>query len=73
MAGVEPDPTIEEALQMRIAHILAGGYHQVLRRVQPELRRPSGIERPRSSISQIPADGTFFIHWTSVPCVRAKM
>lgn len=35
---IERDPTIEEALQMRIAHILAGGYHEVLRRVPPALR-----------------------------------
>ena len=32
------DPTIEEALQMRIAQILGGGYHETLRRVPPALR-----------------------------------
>ena len=35
---IERDPTIEEALQMRIAQILGGGYHEVLRRVPPALR-----------------------------------
>jgi ribosomal protein S27AE len=32
------DPTIAEALQMRLAHILAGGYHEAARRVPPKLR-----------------------------------
>jgi hypothetical protein len=32
------DPTIAEALDVRIAYILAGGYHEVERRVSPALR-----------------------------------
>ena len=32
------DPTIAEAIQMRIAQILGGGYHEGLRRVPPALR-----------------------------------
>jgi len=35
---IERDPTIEEALQMRVAQILGGGYHDVLRRVPLALR-----------------------------------
>ena len=35
---IERDPTIAEAIQMRIAQILAGGYHERLRRVTPALR-----------------------------------
>lgn len=35
---IERDPTIAEAIQMRIAQILGGGYHEVLRRVPPALR-----------------------------------
>ena len=32
------DPTIEDAIRMRIAHILAGGYHEYARRIPPALR-----------------------------------
>lgn len=35
---IDRDPAIEEALQMRVTHILAGGYHEVQRRVPPLLR-----------------------------------
>lgn len=35
---IERDPTISEAIQMRIAQILAGGYHDRARRVPPALR-----------------------------------
>ena len=33
------DPLILEAIQMRIAHILGGGYHQTERRLPPETRK----------------------------------
>jgi hypothetical protein len=35
---IKRDPTIAEAIQMRIAQILGGGYHEGLRRVPPALR-----------------------------------
>ncbi len=41
---IERDPTIEKALQMRLAHILAGGYHERRRRV-PLAMRASIFER----------------------------
>jgi hypothetical protein len=34
----ERDPTIEDALRVRVAYIIAGGYHEVERRVPPALR-----------------------------------
>jgi 5-methylcytosine-specific restriction endonuclease McrA len=33
------DPLVLEAIQMRIAHILGGGYHQTERRLSPGIRR----------------------------------
>ena len=57
----EQDPTIEDAIQMRMAQALGGGYHEVERRVPPALRAQI-LERDGGKCVRCGAPATQIVH-----------